>query len=382
MWAYGVALPMVAIYPFGIPLLYSVLLWVDRKELNPDPRSLVAEILNSEGGGHEMYVLAKEAGEMRKLAETEAVCGEQMHARAKDQQNKEIEAAKEKKPARGLSRSISAAAIHARAIQETPPLWQLAFPCQAAYVAALTDASSILDAKLIELARRQNPKIQHIAFLWSAYRCNCFMWEAAECLRRLMLTGMLILVEPGTISQIVVAAFIALFWVGAYGKCVPFIDEGADTSGTIAQYVTFTTLFVAVLIEANVVAGSSTFLLTIFMISLNMTPMGRLYFCARDEYRKYRHPAEIVLDQDHRPRRRSSVNYGDAQLREQTTEADSGDDGSNDAPTYTNHSPFDTNVSHEEIADGPPTASLENDTGALYLCVCGPPREPPLPMCA
>jgi hypothetical protein len=372
---------MMAIFPVGVPLLYSVLLWTNRKELNPDPRCLVAEILDTDGCEHEMYVLAKEADETRQLAESEAVCGEQMHARAKNNQETAIkEAAEERNPAPGLRRSLSSAASYAKASREIPPIWQLAFPCQASYVAALTDASSILDAQLIELARSQNPKIQHIAFLWGDYRCNCFMWEVAECSRRLMLTGMLILVAPGTISQIIVAAFVALFWVGAYGKCTPFIDEGAAASGTIAQYLTFTTLFVAVLIKSNVVAGSWTTMLTIFLISLNMAPMARLYFRGYDEYRKYRRPTVTVLDEQRRPHRQASKIYGGGQLHEQRNEVNGFTDDSLD-PTLQNVTIEVTaqeDTAQEEpgavfvtASDGAPTALPSNtDTGVFSWAAC------------
>ena len=102
------------------------------------------------------------------------------------------------------------------------------------------------------------------------------MWECVECLRRLTLTGLLVFVKPGTISQVIVAAFIALAWLSLYGVLQPFADTASDNASTTAQYMIYVQLFIAVLIKADVIEEGARTALTALLITMNLVPPAML----------------------------------------------------------------------------------------------------------
>ena len=57
---------------------------------------------------------------------------------------------------------------------------------------------------------------------------------------------------PSEQKTIVFAAIVSLASLQLYVRCAPYIDEGVDLLSTLAQLMTFTQLFVALLISASV----------------------------------------------------------------------------------------------------------------------------------
>ena len=102
--------------------------------------------------------------------------------------------------------------------------------------------------------------------------CKYYGWECVECGRRLTLTGLLVFVQPGKIAQVIAAAFIALAWLSLYGVLEPFVDVASDKASTIAQYMIFVQLFIAVLIKAGVIGEGARAALTALLITMNLVP--------------------------------------------------------------------------------------------------------------
>ena len=98
-----------------------------------------------------------------------------------------------------------------------------------------------------------------------------YLWECIECLWRMTLTGMLVFVEPGKISQVIAAAFVSSLWLSLYGVLQPFKTTASDKAPTAAQYMIFLQLFIAVLIKADVVAEAVRAVLTWLLVSMNLT---------------------------------------------------------------------------------------------------------------
>ena len=90
------------------------------------------------------------------------------------------------------------------------------------------------------------------------------------------LTGLLVFIEDGTISQVIVAAFIALAWLSLYGTLAPFADTDSDVASTAAQYMIYVQLFIAVLIKAGAIGATSQTLLTVLLITMNLVPPSML----------------------------------------------------------------------------------------------------------
>ena len=98
----------------------------------------------------------------------------------------------------------------------------------------LRDATVAVEGSLIWRYRLRDSRVTELTFLFEAFEPRCWYFESVECLRRLMLTGMLVFVPAGTF-QIVVASLIAMAFMVIYGVVAPFIDQKADNLATFAQ---------------------------------------------------------------------------------------------------------------------------------------------------
>ena len=54
------------------------------------------------------------------------------------------------------------------------------------------------------LAGKETPLTRAIAFLYREYDPTCFWWELMEMLRKFLLVGLFVIIQPGSILQIVI----------------------------------------------------------------------------------------------------------------------------------------------------------------------------------
>ena len=78
-----------------------------------------------------------------------------------------------------------------------------------------------------------------------------YYWESIECLRRLALTGFLLIFPMGSELQVVCACIISLVSMQLYVRFSPYMDDAMDKISTVAQLMTFTQLFGALLISVR-----------------------------------------------------------------------------------------------------------------------------------
>jgi len=95
-----------------------------------------------------------------------------------------------------------------------------------------------------------------LSFLYEAYEERYWWWEVFECVRRLLLTGILVFFEQGSTIQIVVGCLIALLSIKMYSSCRPFVDHKLDPVAETAQWQVFLTLFAALCLRAKVSGDS------------------------------------------------------------------------------------------------------------------------------
>ena len=69
---------------------------------------------------------------------------------------------------------------------------------------------------------------QQFAFLISAYKPEYYLWEVAEMWRKVTLTGVISVVSPGSIVQIITASAISLMFLTLHARCYPFKDDHAN----------------------------------------------------------------------------------------------------------------------------------------------------------
>jgi hypothetical protein len=72
---------------------------------------------------------------------------------------------------------------------------------------------------------RTDPDLKKSAFLWQPYKPKRHYWEVCECIRRLMLTGILVFVFPGTPSQAATGSIIAVISLALIYVARPHADS-------------------------------------------------------------------------------------------------------------------------------------------------------------
>ena len=75
---------------------------------------------------------------------------------------------------------------------------------------------------------KEHEHIKSLAFLYDVYEPRFYYFEVVETIRKLMLTGGLVLLGKLTTSRIVVSIFICLAAVRLYAVCKPYIKERVD----------------------------------------------------------------------------------------------------------------------------------------------------------
>ena len=97
--------------------------------------------------------------------------------------------------------------------------------------------------------RKKEERLRPIAFLWAAYEPKWWWFEVFECIRRLMMTGGLVFISPGTQDQIVVAMLISIISIIMYMSLEPYEYYMDDVLAIVSQWSIFFTLFGALLIR-------------------------------------------------------------------------------------------------------------------------------------
>ncbi|CAN0356657.1 unnamed protein product, partial [Discosporangium mesarthrocarpum] len=81
-----------------------------------------------------------------------------------------------------------------------------------------------------------------------------FWYEVLECVRKLLLTGLLVYFRAGTSSQVVIAMMITLLGLRVLSAFQPYKNGDENTLAEVALWVTFLTLLVGLLIKSGVTA--------------------------------------------------------------------------------------------------------------------------------
>ena len=244
----------ILLYPFGIPVMYFVLTWFHRHLINPSPMAVMIDILSVDETKHhivideEMTMLAKNALFLRTMQKVLRDHAKQLHA---DALQDEAE--------RGTSD------------KKVATTWEKHSAGHAASVADLEGASEFVETSMVVAYRAADKRVKFLGFLFEAYEPRCWYFESLECIRRLMLTGMLIFFADGTVLQIIIASLISMGAMILYGVNAPFLDDAADKLATFAQLMTFLTLFAAILMTTDAVQNAvPDVVLSAIMITLNV----------------------------------------------------------------------------------------------------------------
>lgn len=252
-WRYFASF-MVMVYPVGIPCMYLVLVYRNRHFLNPAPWFVIADVKTNGKLSETEYSKTEITKEMKSLAEVVTKLHQDaadVRSRAKDT-HKAIEAEVMALAGRNPSARRSSSFISKMTVGFVPKEWEAYLPNQAALATNLEASAAVVEKELVVLHREANPQVRLLDFLVRAYEPCFFFWESVECARRLALTGLLVFFGEG-IQQIVAASFIALASLFLYSKYRPYQDDARDTLASVAQLMIFIQVFVALLLQADIV---------------------------------------------------------------------------------------------------------------------------------
>ena len=83
--------------------------------------------------------------------------------------------------------------------------------------------------------RDGDASIRHLDFLFAEYEPRCYLFVVFECLRRLMLTGLLIFVYAGSLTQITVGLLLAYLSYAVMSSYSPYIEDVDDRLADVGQ---------------------------------------------------------------------------------------------------------------------------------------------------
>jgi hypothetical protein len=90
----------------------------------------------------------------------------------------------------------------------------------------------------------EDEKILPLMFLWEPYKPSLWFWEVIETTRRLMMTGVLSIIEPGSFSQLIAGLMMNIAYVVLLCLVRPY-NETRDNSIAILTTLQLIFIFVA-----------------------------------------------------------------------------------------------------------------------------------------
>ena len=98
-----------------------------------------------------------------------------------------------------------------------------------------------------ELVRHSNPTLDKFAILFDVYKPEKWWWEVYESLRRVLTTGVLVLIAPGSLLQLNVGLAFCLQGLVMYSYHRPYEEVLENKLAIAMQLETFLTVYVALL---------------------------------------------------------------------------------------------------------------------------------------
>jgi hypothetical protein len=100
--------------------------------------------------------------------------------------------------------------------------------------------------------KNKNAFIFPMEYLFGCYKPEFWYFEVIETLRRLLLTGFLTLIYPGTTKQLVVGIFINIYFLTLYTFLNPYNEEELQYSSFLGQCQLIMIFFIYILFREKV----------------------------------------------------------------------------------------------------------------------------------
>jgi hypothetical protein len=102
------------------------------------------------------------------------------------------------------------------------------------------------------LNRNKDVSLRSTRFLWKSYTPNMYYWEVVECIRRLLLTGAVVFIAPGTSAQAAIACVFAVFSIVVALYCQPHADIRDGQIYTVGTVIIFLSMFLSLAMKSDV----------------------------------------------------------------------------------------------------------------------------------
>jgi len=94
-----------------------------------------------------------------------------------------------------------------------------------------------------------------MGFIYERYEKEYYWFEVVEMIRKLFLTGIILLAEPGSVFQLACALLIAAYFMAIHIRCLPFKDVTEDFLQTVSLISTVLVLVSAIMIKSSAMAA-------------------------------------------------------------------------------------------------------------------------------
>jgi hypothetical protein len=117
-----------------------------------------------------------------------------------------------------------------------------------------------------------------LRFLWAAYEPIYWYWEVIETFRRITLTALLSIIQPGTSDQNVFSILLAIFFMKLYATYRPYINQRNDFLAEIGQLQIFFTFFVALVVNNQLLSNRYEAAMDSLLLLLNFSVMFFIFY--------------------------------------------------------------------------------------------------------
>merc|ERR1712185_831001 len=94
---------------------------------------------------------------------------------------------------------------------------------------------------------KPTPLSRSIAFLYKEYDVECFWWEIAEMLRKFLLVGLFVTIEPGSITQISLATIVCAVFMLVQLQSKPYKNMADDYLASSSSFALLMVFFCSVI---------------------------------------------------------------------------------------------------------------------------------------
>jgi hypothetical protein len=102
------------------------------------------------------------------------------------------------------------------------------------------------------LNRHDENELRSTRFLWKSCTPNMYYWEVIECMRRLLLTGAIVFIAPGTAAQAAIACVLAVVSAIIAVYCQPPVNPRDGQIYTGGAMIIFLSMFLSLLLTTDV----------------------------------------------------------------------------------------------------------------------------------